>query len=287
MRTTALHPRFGVEIHGAQLADITADSGYAEVRQLFEAHSLLLFRKQDLDDQQHLEFGKLFGPIEDRSLGANGPDPVVSPVSNVDSADNVIDENDKHLLHLKANQLWHTDSTFLPVPALTNVLIARTVPSSGGETELVSTRAAWQDMPTDLRARARGKVFVHRYAHSRRKISEALATETMFTQWEDQAWQSLWTNPATGEEAIYIASHVCAVRGMNADDGRSLVDELVAFATRDEYIYRHHWTEGDVLVWDERATMHRGRPWPYDEARTLSSICVTASETDGLSSVRA
>ena len=286
MKTKPLHPRFGVEVPEVLLSAVTADSGYLDLRELFDHHSLLLFRGQQLSDEQHLAFGQLFGPIEDRTRGANGPDPVVSLVSNVDESGRTVDEHGLQVLHLKANQLWHTDSTFLPVPALANILIARTVTSSGGETELVSTRVAWRDMPEALRQRVRHKVFHHRYAHSRQQVSNELAEQPLFTMWGDQRWRALWSNPVNGEEALYIASHVFAVEGMGDSEGKALVDELIEFTTQEQYVYSHTWRVGDVLLWDERATMHRGRPWPYHEVRTLSSICVSARAIDGLDRVR-
>ncbi len=286
MRMTSLHDRFGVEVHGVDLRRVTATAGYREIRAAFEEHSLLLFRDQDLDDTAHLAFGGLFGPIEVRAKGPDKPPPAMSNVSNVRDDDTVAPEGDRLVMNLKANQLWHTDSTFLPVPALANVLAARVLPSSGGETELVSTRAAWRDMPEPLKSKARGAVLRHRYAHSRAKVSPELATGPLFTMWEDQAWPALWRNPVNGREAIYIASHACAVEGLAEDEGRTLIDALVAFATRDAYVYTHRWRPGDVLVWDERATLHRGRPWPYDEARTLASICVSVGDEDGLAAMR-
>ena len=100
--------------------------------------------------------------------------------------------------------------------------------------------------------------------------------------WPETAWPAVWPNPVNGEEALYIASHVCGVVGMGEREGRQLIDKLVAFSTEPTRIYSHRWSSGDVIIWDERATMHRGRPWPYDQERTLASICITASEVDGL-----
>jgi len=287
MRMTPLHDRFGVEVHDVDLREVTAETGYPEIRAAFEAHSLLLFRGQDIDDGQHLAFGALFGPIEDRRRGAENLKPAMSKVSNVRADNSVAPEEDHLVLNLKANQLWHTDSTFLPVPALANIIAARVVPSSGGETELVSTRAAWRDMSGDLKDRIRGRVIRHRYAHSRAKISDKLAKDDLFTMWQDQAWQAIWTNPVNGEEALYIASHAYAVDGMDIDAGQALIDELVAWSTQDAYLYGHRWQPGDVLIWDERATLHRGRPWPYDQARTLASICISVRDVDGLARMRA
>jgi len=286
LKTTPLHQRFGVEVFGVYLSDITADSGYPEIRDLFERYSLLLFREQQLDDAEHIALAKLFGPIEDRSRVTNSVDPVVTPVSNVAEDGQVIKENDLKVLYLKANQLWHTDSTFLPAPALANILAAKVVPSAGGETEFVSTRVAWKDLPSKLKVRIRDKIFCHRYLHSRKKISKNLAIVSLFMKYNDQFWRALWPNPCNGEEALYIASHIYAVQDMNISDGRVLIDKLIEFSTQNQYVYTHKWRVGDVLIWDERATMHRGRPWPYDEARILSSVCVTVRDADGVQSMK-
>jgi alpha-ketoglutarate-dependent 2,4-dichlorophenoxyacetate dioxygenase len=283
---TPLHPRFGIEIRDVDLRLVTATKGYPDIRAAFEAHSLLLFRDQRLDDEAHLAFGALFGPIEDRSLGANGPKPRMANVTNRLADDRIASEDEFHTLNLKANQLWHTDSTFLPVPALANILAARVLSSTGGETEFASTRAALHDMPESLKARAKHAVLYHRFAHSRGQISPELAKLERFTKWPDQAWRAVWRNPSNGEDALYVASHAFAVKGLPEAEGSALIDELISFATRPGYVYVHAWKLGDVLIWDERAILHRGRPWPYGEERTLASICVSASEADGLDLVR-
>ena len=286
MRVSPLHPRFGVEIHDVDLSRVTRDRGYPAIREAFERHSLLLFRDQRLDDAAHLALGALFGPIEDRSQGKNGPEPRMANVSNRLEDGPIAPPDDDHTLNLMANQLWHTDSTFLPAPALANILAARVLSSTGGETEFASTRAAWHDLPDALKARARHAVLRHRFAHSRAKVSPRLAASERFTRWSDQAWKAVWRNPANGEDALYIASHAFAVDGLPESEGHALIDELIAFATRPGTVYTHAWQPGDVLIWDERAMLHRGRPWPYEQERTLASICVSARDVDGLEGVR-
>jgi len=281
-KLTALHDRFGIEISDIQLADLTKKDGYPEIRDLFEQHSLLLFRSQQFSDAQHLALAQLFGPIEDRDPGVDGPEAKISPLSNVGDNEQVIDEHDLHVLQLKSNQFWHTDSTFIPQPALTNILRADVLPSSGGETEFVSTRVAWQDLPESLKGRTRERVFCHRFAHSRQKISKQLAQQTVIAKWSDQRWRSLWRNPVNGEDSLYLASHIFAVEGMDKAAGEALINDLVSFATQEQYVYSHQWKTGDVLIWDERATLHRGKPWPYHEARSLKSVCVTVRDCDGL-----
>ena len=287
LETTSLHPLFGVEIHNVDLRDAEQDHLYPGVRELFEAHSLLLFRDQALDDRALIHFAELFGPIENRDKGKWGqPRESTSKVSNLGEDGRVKDETSKHVLHLKANQLWHTDSTFLPVPALANVITAITVPSTGGETELATTRAALKEMPEPLRKQAESIVVRHQYGHSRAQIDPDLAKEELFTMWPEQRWRGIWRNPSSGDDALYIASHACAIEGMDDEPARELIRQLIEFATRDRYVYSHRWSPGDVLVWDERATLHRGRPWPYQEPRTLSSVCVSARHCDGLDDVR-
>ncbi|MEM9098115.1 MAG: TauD/TfdA family dioxygenase [Pseudomonadota bacterium] len=283
MELTALHPKFGMEVSGTALRDATATHLYPEIREAFEHHSLLLFRGQHLTDEEQLALGRLFGPLEDRM---NRPEPEIAAVSNETEDGGVTDEEATHTKNLKANQLWHTDSTFLPVPALANILQARVVPSEGGATEFVSTRAGFQDLTLEQQEKLRETVFHHRYAHSRAKIDPELAKGDLFTQWADQSWKALWPNPVTGEEAVYIASHVFAVEGMDAAAGQSLVEDLIAGMTRPEDVYSHLWEPGDVIIWDERATLHRGTSWPYDQPRTLVSICVSVQPEDGLDDMR-
>jgi alpha-ketoglutarate-dependent 2,4-dichlorophenoxyacetate dioxygenase len=281
MKLTHLHPRFGVEVHDIDLRSVTATNGYPDIRQAFEQHSLLLFRNQALDDEGQLALGALFGPLEDRTMSGEKPK-ASSKVSNRTVEATLAGENDLQTLNLKANQLWHTDSIFLPVPALVNILAARVLSSRDGETEFVSTRAAWRDLPNDLKERVRGANFRHSFTHSRRKLSKELAMQEQFTKWSEQTWKALWRNPVNGEDALYLASHTFGVDNMSPSDSEALIAKLIEFATRPEMIYVHEWKIGDVLIWDERATLHRGRPWPYHEERTLASVCVSAGESDGL-----
>ena len=282
---TPLHPRLGVEVHDIDLRELAPDHLYPTIRAAFEEHSLLLFRNQHLDDAAHLSFGALWGPIEDRAYGAMGDAPRMDNVSNRKSDNTIAAADDLHTLNLMGNQLWHTDSTFLPVPALANILAARVLSDTGGETEFVSTRAAWHDMPASLKDRIDGRVIRHRLAHSRAKISPVLA-EQHRAKWPDQLWRAIWPNPVHGAEALYIASHSAGVEEMPDPEAQALLEELIGYCTQPDRVYRHHWRLGDVLVWDERATMHRGRPWPYAQERTLASICISVTDADGLATIR-
>ena len=287
MHTTPLHDRFGVEVHGLDLSSLD-DASYAALRGLFEAQSALLFRNQEIDDAAHIRLAQFFGPIEDRTADERPADQAfeVPKVSNVRDDGGLSGEMDLHTLHLKANMLWHADSTFMPTPALANILIGRVVTETGGATELASSRAGWADMPAELKDRIKGKALWHRYSHSRARISPELAALPMFHKWDDQCWRAVWTNPVTGDDALYIASHAYAVDGMEADAGAALIDEAMAWVTQAPYVYSHQWQFGDVLIWDQRAVLHRGTAWNHNEPRVLSSICVSATPEDGVDAMR-
>ena len=281
-----MHPLYGLRVQDVQLSEVTRKHGYLEIRHAFEEQSLLLFPKQILDDEAHLRLGALFGPREDRTIDPSNPDPEISWVTNVKNGGSLYGEGEKRLLDLQSNMLWHTDSTFLPAPALTNILVGRTIPPSGTSTEFCSTRIAWQEMPEELKQRAQGQYFRHQYSHSRKKIDPDLAEDIRFTHWGEQVWKSVWKNPVNGREALYIASHACGIVGMEQKKALSLIDELTDWCTQARYVYAHKWKVGDVLIWDERAILHRGVPWNYDEARSLSSICVSVTPEDGLEDMR-
>lgn len=281
----ALHRDFGIEIEAIDLSSDAVERAYPKIRELFEIHSLVLFRNQNLDDSAHIRLASLFGPLENRG---DFDQFQVSRVSNQDLGcrPKGVDDAKMNRLNLQSNMLWHTDSTFMPVPALANILHAKVLPSEGGQTEFVSTRAGWRRMDPALRIKIQNKVFLHRYSHSREKVNTQLAQKQIFTKWADTRWRSLWRNPVTGEDGVYIASHAFGVSDLLAKEGAHLIETVLDALTQPDAIYSHKWQIGDVLIWDERATLHRGRPWPYEEARTLTSICVSATGADGLYEMR-
>lgn len=288
LTTVPLTSSFGVEVTGFALSDIVTTGRFAELRSLFEEHSALLFREQDFDDVAHLELARAFGPVEDRKADERkaGETFEIPKVTNVVADSSLGDEGALHRLHLESNFLWHSDSTFMPVPALTNILVARQTTSTGGATELASTRAGWADMPEDLKARIRDRGIWHHYSISRAKISPELARHPMFHKWPATHWKSLWTNPINGRESLYLASHAYKVDGYEDEEGKTLLQDLIEFCTQPQFVYSHNWKVGDVLIWDQRAVMHRGTPWPYEEPRTLSSICVSMTNRDGVEEMR-
>ena len=286
MRITPLHENFGCEVHDVDLRALSKTVLYPEIRTLFEEHSLLLFRDQQIDDPTHRHVAGLFGPREnltDHSEDASAP---IASVSNRAADGSVLRNDDLDLLNLQSNFLWHTDSTFYTTPALSNVLTAYVVPTEGGQTELVSTRAGWNRLGTAMKEQLRQTVIWHHYSTARKRISPELGALEMFNRYPPTAWRAVWTNPVNGREALYLAAHAFGVAGMAHAEAQDFLNDLMEAVTTPDAIYSHAWRPGDVLIWDQRATMHRGTPWPYEEERTLASIVSSAGEEDGIASVR-
>jgi alpha-ketoglutarate-dependent 2,4-dichlorophenoxyacetate dioxygenase len=208
-------------------------------------------------------------------------------LKTLDDNGNVVPEDHRLALRNKANQLWHTDSPFKRLPALASVLSSRIIPGRGGETEFVSTRLAFERLDPALRTRLENSFAWHDYAYSRGKIAPGLASPEERAALPPQCWRLVWQNPVNGRGALYIASHAYAVEGMDDAASKKLLGELMDAATAPGLSYVHTWRKGDVIMWDNRATMHRGRPWPANEPRYMVRTTISASAADGLESMRA
>ena len=287
MDIVPLGPGFAAELRGVTLADVAADdAAYRETRAAFEEHSVLVFRGQDVTDETQLAFSRRFGPLEVTKVGSQGAGTNLVILTTIDENGKVVPADHRLALRNKANQLWHTDSTFKRVPALASVLSARIIPARGGETEYVSTRLAFERLEEPLRRRLQNSFAWHDYAHSRGKIAPDLASPEERAALPPQCWRMAWKNPANGRTALYLASHAYAIEGMELAAAQKLLAELIDAATNPGLSYVHAWHAGDVVMWDNRATMHRGRPWPAHEARLMVRTTISATEADGLETVR-
>jgi alpha-ketoglutarate-dependent 2,4-dichlorophenoxyacetate dioxygenase len=287
MDIVPLGPGFAAELRGVTLAQIAMDDAtYAEARAAFEQHSVLVFRGQEVTDEGQLAFSRRFGPPEVTKVGSVGTGTHFITLTTIGPDGKVVPPDHRIALRNKANQLWHTDSSFKSVPALTSVLSARIIPARGGETEFVSTRLAFERLDPTMQKKAANLFVWHDYAHSRGQIAPGLASPEERAALPPQCWRMVWNNPANGRSALYLASHAYAVEDMEAAAGKKLIDELMAAATAPGTNYVHEWKSGDVVMWDNRATMHRGRPWPAHEARLMVRTTISATAADGLEAMR-
>jgi len=288
-----LTPHFGAEMIGVGLADVAesdarGDDAYAFVRTAFETHSLLLFRNQTISDELQAAYSRRFGTLEIAKVASLGEGTPFSILTNVDRVTGkLVAPDHKESLRAKANQLWHTDSSFKSQPALASVLSARIIPPTGGETEFASQRCAWERLPESMRARLFDACVWHDYAHSRGQIAPHLASERERDAMPPVCWRMRWRNPVNGRDSFYLASHAYAIDGMPDAEGKALLTELIAHITDPAFTYTHQWQAGDVIMWDNRATMHRGRPWPAgDHARLMKRTTISAADSDGVAATR-
>src|SRR3982074_3506613 len=238
MEIIPLGPGFAAELRGWGLADIAADdAAYKETRAALEEHSVLVFRGQDVTDEAQLAFSRRFGPLEVTKVGSQGTGTNLVILSTIDENGKVVPADHRLALRNKANQLWHTDSTFKRVPALASVLSARVIPARGGETEYVSTRLAWERLDPTLRKRLENSFAWHDYAHSRGKIAPDLARPEERVPLPPQCWRMAWKNPANGRVALYLASHAYAIEGMEQAAAQKLLAELIDAATAPGLIF--------------------------------------------------
>ncbi|HEU4662065.1 MAG TPA: TauD/TfdA family dioxygenase [Pseudolabrys sp.] len=287
MQVIPLGPGFAAELRGVTLADVANDDAiYNDVRAAFEEHSVLIFRSQDVTDDGQLAFSRRFGPPEVTKVGSLGTGTHFITLTTIGPDGKVVPPDHRYALRNKANQLWHTDSSFKRTPALASVLSARIIPQNGGETEYVSTRLAFEKLDAALQRKLENTFVWHDYNHSRSQIAEGLATPEERAALPPVCWRMVWKNPVNGRGALFLASHAYAVEGMEPAAGKRLIDELMQAATAPGTSYAHQWKSGDVVMWDNRATMHRGRPWPAHEARLMIRTTISATEADGVESMR-
>jgi len=260
-----LHPLFGVEVSGVDLRRPMDEPTCAALRDAFERHSLLVFHDQEIDDGKQLAFTRRFGPLERTKVGTIGAGSEIVILTNMKPEGGLVEPTHRHALNDRANALWHTDSSFKPIPSLGSALSARIVPPEGGETEYASMRAAWQALPEVLKAKFDGRIAVHSYAHSRSKVDPNLASQAEKDTLPPVRQAVVRVHQATGEKALYLGSHASHIEGMDIEEGRRLIDEAMAFATQPRFVHAHRWRRHDLVMWDNRCLLHRGRP--YDQAR--------------------
>lgn len=271
-----LHPQFAAEVTGVYLRDLD-DPTFAQLREAFEEHSVLVFHDQHLTDDEQIAFTRRFGPLEatTRSIAQNAQvAPQIADLSNVDPDGNTFAADDRRMLYHKGNQLWHSDSSFKPVPAMASLLSAREVPPEGGETEYASLRAAWNALPQTLQAQLEPLIAVHSFAYSRGLIAPGLLLAEQEAALPPVRQRLVRDNPVTGRKALYLGSHASFIVGLPVHEGRQRLGELLEHATQPQFVLQHRWRVGDCVMWDNRAVLHRGRPWDTRYRRVMHRTTV-------------
>jgi alpha-ketoglutarate-dependent 2,4-dichlorophenoxyacetate dioxygenase len=280
---TPIHPCFGAHVAGIDLATPLDERSFRSIFDAFQEYSVLVFHDQRLTDEQQMAFSWRFGPLEE-TIKATGQENRLHPnlvdLSNTDPDHDgrLMDWTDRRMLYQSGNQLWHTDSSFKPVPAMVSLLSGREVPPAGGETEFVSMRHAHATLPEETRRRLEARVVVHSILYSRSTIAKGLFDPRHEKELPPVRQALVRVNPANGRTSIYIGSHAWYVEGMPYDESRRLLDDLLAHTTRPECIYQHRWRQWDLVMWDNRCMLHRGRPWDAAVHRRVMRRTTVAGE---------
>ena len=279
---TPLHPTLGAELRGVDLTGPVMPEVFAEIDDAFNRYGILVFPEQPVTDEQQLAFSRLFGPLEVNPNYAGAKMRLradVADISNLDPRGRVLARDDRRNLFNLGNQLWHTDSSFKQVPAKCSLLSAREIPSAGpmggGETEFADLRAAWDALPKARKQELHGLVVEHSIFRSRSQIGFADFNDEVFKQLPPVRQALVRHHRYSGRASLYLASHASHVIGWPVEEGRALIEELIAFATQPQFVYRHCWKVGDLVMWDNRCTMHRGRPYDDSQRRVLHRTTVS------------
>ena len=275
-----LQQGFAVEIQHVDVRRLDAAT-FAEIVEAFEEHSVLLFRGQAIDDEAQIAFSRRFGPLETtiRTIASQARTlPEISNLANVDAEDRLIPAGDQRNLFNAGNQMWHSDSSFKRVPAHASLLHAREVPPVGGETEFASMRLAYEALPAAMQRRLEGKVAIHSFVYSRGLVSDGLMPPDHAAQVPPVPQALVRANPRHGRKAFFVGSHACEIVGMPTDEARALLRQLLDLATRPEAVYTHRWEPGDLVMWDNRCVLHRGRPWDESAYRRVMHRTTVAGE---------
>jgi alpha-ketoglutarate-dependent 2,4-dichlorophenoxyacetate dioxygenase len=265
---------FAAEATGIDLREPLTPAQIKAVEEAMDQHAVLVFRDQNLSQTQQIEFAKSLGPLDMglRKL-KGGPHRLeyaeLADISNVKVDGEVADRAHAKIVGNVANQLWHSDSSFQKPRAKYSMLSAVTVPVFGGETEFADLRMAWDDLPDWRQRQVEGLRAVHYALHSRFLLGDTQYTEEQRTAIPPASWPLVQTDPRTGRKILFVGIHACEIEGMTLAEGRMLLLDLMEHATQRQFVYQHHWQVGDLVMWDNTSTVHRGRWFDFTERREL------------------
>ena len=259
-----LHALFGAELVGADLSEPPAAALVARIESLMDRYAVLVIRDQRLDDEQHIALSRAFGPLElPPDYGTGAPRRLrreLYDASNLGIDGKVLPQDSPRREYNRANLTFHADSTFNDLPSKWSLLRSHVLPAEGGNTEFVDTRAVHDDLPQPTKRKIAGRQAMHDLWHSHTAGRHFKVTDDMRRRMPPVP-QDIVRNLPDGRKSLCIGSHATHIVGLPVAEGRALLDELYAFATQPRYVYSHPWRMGDLVIWDNRTTLHRAAPW--------------------------
>ena len=279
MRFEPLHPHFAARVEGFDMRQPVDAATARAFEQAMDRFAVLVFPAQQVNDAEQLAFTANFGPPDIgrkkavKSADARIPEQMID-LSNLDENGYVIDANHRRVLSLMGTRLWHTDSSYQRPAARYSMLRAVQVPAWGGETEFADCRAACDALPEALRAEAEDRFAEHWVHHSRSTLGWEPTEEEIRGSMPPVRWPLVRVHPGSGRRALYLGAHARRVLGMPLPAGRILLRDLQEHATQPAFVYRHAWQPGDLVLWDNRAVLHRGCRYDLAQIRDMRRTTV-------------
>ena len=276
---TPAHPDFVAEIAGVDTASPLDPADRQAIEDAIDRYAVVVFRGQTLDDEKQVAFARNFGPIASSALKLRHRDikhriesSDVADISNLDGDGNVLQPDARRRLDGLANRLWHTDASFRAVPGALSMLYAHVIPDEGGDTEFADLRAAYDALPEAKKNELEGLVAEHSIWRSREQLGVVQYTEEERASLPPVPQRLVRTHPGSHRKTLYLAAHASHILGMPVADGRLIILDLIEHATQTRFVHAHRWAKGDLVIWDNRCTMHRARPFDTTRVRDLRRV---------------
>jgi alpha-ketoglutarate-dependent 2,4-dichlorophenoxyacetate dioxygenase len=273
-------PFFAAEATGVDITKPLTPELAASIEKGMDHYGVLVFHGQRFDDESQLAYSRNFGRLEEASGDLNWgkprriASPLVNDISNLDNDNQVLARDSRKRLFTLGNRLWHSDSSFKEVPAKYSLLSARSIPSAGGNTEFADMRAAYDTLDNETRAEIADLVCEHSQMFSRSLIGFSDFSDEDRIRFKPVLQRLVRVHPSTGRKSLYLASHAGAIVGWPVPEARALLRDLIEHATQRQFVYAHQWAQWDLVMWDNRATMHRARPFDPKEVRDMHRTTV-------------
>jgi alpha-ketoglutarate-dependent 2,4-dichlorophenoxyacetate dioxygenase len=271
---------FAAEASGLDLKSVSREEAQA-IEAAMDRHAVLVWRNQPLSEEQQIAFAKHFGPLDlglkkARKHAERHRHEEIIDISNVTPEGGLYERGHAKTVSSLANQLWHTDSSFQKPAAKYSMLSAVVVPERGGETEFADLRAAYDRLPQALKQEIEPLKAEHYAWHSRLWLGDTVSEEQK-SKFPPVEWPLVRVHPGSGRKSLFVAAHCTRVVGMTLAEGRILLADLIEHATQRELVYRHEWRAGDLVMWDNRCTVHRGRRFDLSVRRDLRRVTTEAA----------
>jgi alpha-ketoglutarate-dependent 2,4-dichlorophenoxyacetate dioxygenase len=256
-----LEENIGAEIRGVDVSSAIDEPTFERILEAFYEYSVIVFPDQEITDEQHAAFSRRFGRLESPLPSDPAGKGSVFVFSNLDENGDIIPPDDARMTYLRGNMLWHSDGSFRETPLKGSLLSAKAAPPEGGETEFASTRAAYAALPQAKKTKLEGLIAEHSLAHSREQIAPNLMTQAFLKETPPVNQMLVRSIRETSDKALFVGSYTTRIIGWPVEEGRALLKDLLEWSTQSRFVYRHKWRANDLVAYDNRTCLHRGRPW--------------------------